>query len=274
MAKKATAEAVEVAPQEKVVTKVAAPVQPTKPTWEIKDRLYILKDDKRPIVFTLPAKHSNVKPLLWFDEKTGLQKEIRYATNQNSPFVPEQTGTAVLGRIIFRNGELAVPKEQQNLQKLLSLYHPAKDTWYYEFNPIQDSVDELEYINMEIDALTLARELGIEEAEGILRVEYGNKVDTLSSSELKRDLIIFAKRNPYLFIQLAHDENVELRNIGVKATQAGLIQLSSDQRTFTYGDAKRKLMTVPFDEHPYNALAAYFKTDDGMEIYKHLIKRL
>ena len=105
MAKKATAEAVEVAPQENV--------------------------------FTLPAKHSNVKPLLWFDEKTGLQKEIRYATNQNSPFVPEQTGTAVLGRIIFRNGELAVPKEQQNLQKLLSLYHPAKDTWYYEFNPIQ-----------------------------------------------------------------------------------------------------------------------------------------
>tara|TARA_R110000744_G_scaffold11096_1_gene34001 strand:- start:1861 stop:2685 length:825 start_codon:yes stop_codon:yes gene_type:complete len=274
MAKKATAEAVEVAPQEKVVTKVAAPVQPTKPTWEIKDRLYILKDNKRPIVFTLPAKHSNVKPLLWFDEKTGLQKEIRYATNQNSPFVPEQTGTAVLGRIIFRDGELAVPKEQQNLQKLLSLYHPAKDTWYYEFNPIQDSVDELEYINMEIDALTLARELGIEEAEAILRVEYGNKVDTLSSSELKRDLIIFAKRNPYLFIQLAHDENVELRNIGVKATQAGLIQLSSDQRTFTYGDAKRKLMTVPFDEHPYNALAAYFKTDDGMEIYKHLIKRL
>ena len=274
MAKKATAEAVEVAPQEKVVTKVAAPVQPTKPTWEIKDRLYILKDNKRPIVFTLPAKHSNIKPLLWFDEKTGLQKEIRYATNQNSPFVPEQTGTAVLGRIIFRNGELAVPKEQQNLQKLLSLYHPAKDTWYYEFNPIQDSVDELEYINMEIDALTLARELGIEEAEAILRVEYGNKVDTLSSSELKRDLIIFAKRNPHLFIQLAHDENVELRNIGVKATQAGLIQLSSDQRTFTYGDAKRKLMTVPFDEHPYNALAAYFKTDDGMEIYKHLIKRL
>ena len=274
MAKKATAEAVEVAPQEKVVTRVAAPVQPTKPTWEIKDRLYILKDNKRPIVFTLPAKHSNVKPLLWFDEKTGLQKEIRYATNQNSPFVPEQTGTAVLGRIIFRNGELAVPKEQQNLQKLLSLYHPAKDTWYYEFNPIQDSVDELEYINMEIDALTLARELGIEEAEAILRVEYGNKVDTLSSSELKRDLIIFAKRNPHLFIQLAHDENVELRNIGVKATQAGLIQLSSDQRTFTYGDAKRKLMTVPFDEHPYNALAAYFKTDDGMEIYKHIIKRL
>ena len=127
---------------------------------------------------------------------------------------------------------------------------------------------------MEIDALTLARELDINQAESILRVEYGNKVDTLSSSELKRDLIIFAKRNPYLFIELANDENVELRNIGIKATQAGIIQLSPDQRTFTFGETKRKLMTVPFDEHPYSALAAFFKTDDGMEVYKHLIKRL
>jgi len=121
---------------------------------------------------------------------------------------------------------------------------------------VQESVDELEYINMEIDALTLARELDINQAESILRVEYGNKVDTLSSSELKRDLIIFAKRNPYLFIELANDENVELRNIGIKATQAGIIQLSPDQRTFTFGETKRKLMTVPFDEHPYSALAA------------------
>ena len=135
----------------------------------------------------------------------------------------------------------------QNLQKILSLYHPLKDQLYTEYNPVQESIDELEYINMEIDALTLARELDINQAESILRVEYGNKVDTLSSSELKRDLIIFAKRNPYLFIELANDENVELRNIGIKATQAGIIQLSPDQRTFTFGETKRKLMTVPFD---------------------------
>ena len=86
MAKKATAEAVEVAPQEKVVTKVAAPVQPTKPTWEIKDRLYILKDNKRPIVFTLPAKHSNVKPLLWFDEKTGLKIHLLCQNKQERQY--------------------------------------------------------------------------------------------------------------------------------------------------------------------------------------------
>jgi hypothetical protein len=50
--------------------------------------------------------------------------------------------------------------------------------------------------------------------------------------------------------------------------------LSKDQRTFTYGDNQRKLMTVPFDEHPYSALAAWFKTDEGMEVLNHVTKKL
>ena len=132
----------------------------------------------------------------------------------------------------------------------------------------------MDYINLEIDALMLARELDIDQAEAIMRVEIGNKVNDLSSSELKRDLLIFAKRRPSLFIELANDENVELRNIGIRATELGIIQLSKDQRTFTFGETKRKLMTVPFDEHPYSALAAFFKTDDGMEVYKNITKRL
>lgn len=278
MAKKAIAKKTEVAPQEKTIETIVkeAPVvkQPAKPSWEIKDRLYTLKNGMSPLVFTIASRHSARKPLLWFDESTGEQKELKYATNQNSPLVEEQKGQATLGRIVFRDGVLAVPKEKQNLQKLLSIYHPLKDKVYEEYNPVQESVDELDYINLEIEALMMARDLDIDQAEAIMRVEQGDKVDSLSSSELKRDLLIFAKRNPGLFIELANDENVELRNIGIKATSMGIIQLSSDQRTFTYGEAKRKLMTVPFDEHPYSALAAYFKTDDGMEVYKNIMKRL
>jgi len=271
MAKKAKAEEiVEVAPQQK--TKVIE--KPIKPSWEIRDRVYMLKGNKRPLIFTLPARHSRKRPLLWFDQENAIQKELRYATNMNSPFVDEQKGEATLGRIVFRNGQLFVAKEEIALQKLLSLYHPLKDQLYYEYNPVQESVNELDYINMEIDALVLAKQLEIEQVEAILRVEYGSKVDSLSSSELKRDILVFAKRNPALFIELANDENVELRNIGIKATQQGIIKLSSDQRTFSYGETDRKLMTVPFDEHPYSALAAWFKTDEGMEVYKHIIKKL
>ena len=54
----------------------------------------------------------------------------------------------------------------------------------------------------------------------------------------------------------------------------GIIKLSKDQRTFTWGSNGRKLMTLPFDENPYSAMAAYFKTDEGVEVYRSVEKNL
>jgi hypothetical protein len=274
MAKKVKAEeTVEVAPQPTVAKN--APVQkPQKPEWEYKDRTYVLKGRKTPLVYAMNSKHTQRKPLLYFDKELGYQRELRYATNQPTPFVDEQKGTSTLGRIMFRDGTLTVKKEDVTLQKLLSLYHPYKDKVYTEFDPVQISTNELDWIELEFKAVSLAREMDITEAEGVLRTEFGSKVTELSSSELKRDLLIFAKRNPGLFIELATDENVQLRNVGARAVEQGILRLSQDQRTFTYGESNRKLMTVPFDEHPYSALAAFFKTDEGMEVYKALIKKL
>jgi hypothetical protein len=107
-----------------------------------------------------------------------------------------------------------------------------------------------------------------------MRVEVGSKVTTMSSKEIKRDLLLFAKKNPALFMNLANDENVILRNIAIRAKEAGIIRLSQDQRTFTWGSNDRKLMNVPFDENPYSAFAAFLKTDEGVEIYKSIDKKL
>lgn len=269
MAKQATAKQVEVAPQVKAAPKVTA-----KPQWEYKDRTYFLITGKSPLIFTIPSKHSRNKPLLYFDKESGYQRELRYATNQKTPFADEQKGEATLGRIVMKNGTITVPKEQVALQKLLSLYHPLKDKVYKELNKEQDSVNQIDWIELELEALTAAKNLDVEHAEAILRSEFGEKVTQLSSNELKRDLMIFAKRNPVLFLELADDDHIQLRNTGAKAVEAGILSLSSDQRTFTYGAGGRKLMTIPFDEHPYSALAAYFKTDEGMEVYKAILKKL
>ena len=127
---------------------------------------------------------------------------------------------------------------------------------------------------MEIEALNAAKDIDIDMAEAIMRVEIGSKVSDLSSKELRRDLLLFAKNNPKLFLELTADDNVQLRNFGIKATEAGIIRLSNDQRYFKWSSNDRKIMTVPFDEHPYSALAAWFKTDEGMEIYANIEKRL
>ena len=275
MAKKAKAEeTVEVAPQETVVKATKKEnTTPPKPQWEIKDRTYILKG-KSPLTYTIPCRHSSKYPLLWFDKETGVQKELRYATNQNSVFVSDQKGESTLGHIMFKDGALYVPKEKQNLQKLLSLYHPYKNQRYYEYSSVAIAEDELDVLEIQIDAMNLAREIDIDQAEAILRVELGSKVSNMSSKELKRDLLLFAKNNPQTFVALANDDNVQLRNIAIRATEAKIINLSGDQRTFTWASNGRKLMNVPFDENPYSAFAAFLKTDEGVEVFRSIEKKL
>ena len=76
------------------------------PKWEIKTRVYYLLHDITPLTFTLQTKHSTQYPLLYFDKSTNTQRELRYATNQNSPFVDEQKGEVTLGHVIFEEGML------------------------------------------------------------------------------------------------------------------------------------------------------------------------
>jgi hypothetical protein len=240
--------------------------------WEIKDRHYYLVG-KQPLTYTIPSRHSTKRPLLWFDPELNEQREIRYATNMNSVFVDEQKGEATLGHIMFKDGHLHVPKEFQSLQKLLSIYHPFLNKRYKEHDSVVEAQDELQTIELELEALNIATSMDVDMAEAIVRVELGSSVSGMSSKEIKRDLLLFAKRNPALFLDLANDENVQLRNFAIKAKEANIISLSQDQRTISWASNGKKLMTVPFDENPYSAFAAFLQTDEGVEVYKSIEKK-
>ena len=273
MAKKKTKVEVEETPQVVETPVVETPkikkVEPAKPSWEIKDRVYYLKSNKKPLSYMIRS--SNI---YYFDKEKGYERELKYCQNQKTSFVDEMVGDQRLEHIIFRNGSLFVEKEKTVLQKLLSLYHPHKDKLFYEYKPAQEAANEIEILELEADAIVIARDMDIEIAEAIMRVEKGSEVSKMSSKELKRDLLVFARNNPALFLELASDDNVQLRNFGIKATELGIIKLSNDQRNFLWGSNDTVIMTVPFDEHPYTALAHWFKTDEGMEIYANIEKRL
>ena len=265
---------------EKVVVETPVVEQPKKETrkepskkiidgWEIKDRMYFLSDNKSPLTYLIRG--SNI---FWFDEEKGYERELKYTSNQRTCFVDEMVGDQRLEHIIFENGQLYVAKNKTVLQKLLSLYHPHRDKVFFEHKPKEIAKNEVEILELEVDALMAARNLDIDTAEAVMRVELGSKVSEMSSKELKRDLLVYAKKNPELFLELVADENVMLRNFGIKAVEAGLLRLSSDRRNFLWASNDRKLMTIPFEEHPYSALAQWFKTDEGMEIYSNIEKRL
>jgi len=284
MAKKKTKQEVVEEPQiETVVAEAPAP-EPTpvakKPKrqepkrrvidgWEVRDRMYSLRNGLTPLTYTIRS-----QGLYYYDEETGYEREIGYAENQNSPFVEDWKGQIRKKHIRFENGSLFVPKEKMTLQKFLSIYHPRKNSLFYEIDNRAQAENQADYLEYELAAMNAANELEIDMLEAIMRVEFGSRVSTMTSKELKRDGLLFAKKNPQLFLELANDDNVYLRNVGIRSVEEGIIRLSQDQRYFTWATNDRKLMTVPFDEHPYTALAHWFKTDEGMEVFKSLEKRL
>tara|TARA_B110000285_G_scaffold220755_1_gene272879 strand:- start:679 stop:1452 length:774 start_codon:yes stop_codon:yes gene_type:complete len=248
--------------------KIKKVVEQPKVNFEIKDRIYKLKNGKSPLSYMVKS-----ADIYYFDEEKGYERELKYTKNQRTPFVDEMKGDQRLEHIIFRDGVLAVPKNKTTLQKLLSIYHPFKDRLFYEIDEVKKAETQLDWLEFEIAAMNAANNLDIDMAEAVMRVEIGSDVTKMSSKELKRDLLVFAKKSPKLFLELVTDENVVLRNFGIKATEARIITLSQDQRVFEWASTGRKLMTVPFDENPYSALAAWFKTDEGVEVYTSIEKR-
>ena len=59
--------------------------------WAMKDRLYMLKNGKTPLTYTIRSKN-----IFWFDEEKGYERELKYTVNQKTPFVDEFNGNARL----------------------------------------------------------------------------------------------------------------------------------------------------------------------------------
>ena len=80
MAKKQKTKEVEVPVVETPVVETPKPkvkVEPKKPTWEIKDRMYYLTKGRSPLTYLIRG--SNI---FWFDEEKGYERELKYTMNQ------------------------------------------------------------------------------------------------------------------------------------------------------------------------------------------------
>lgn len=241
------------------------------PSWEIRDRIYLLKGGATPVNYILRSRHHLNKPLQYFDGT--MTRSLRYASNQVSIFEDEQMGDVTLPAIIFRDGKLQVPKENTLLQQFLSVYHPDLNKVYFEFDPNKEAEGEIKTVEEELEAMNLAKDMPIEDLEAIARVCLQGRVSDMASNEIRRDMLIYARKNPKEFVELTKDENINLRNAAVRAAEMGIIQIADDNRTVKWASGD-KIITVPYGENVYSALAVYFKTDEGLDVLQAISNQL
>jgi hypothetical protein len=239
------------------------------------DKVYKLTKSEAPLSFMIPTRHTAQFPLLYFDEETNTNRALRYARNQRSPFEDEQDGNVILEPVIFEDGFLTVPRTNPVLQQFL-YYHPLNGIKFVEVNEEKDAATEVEKLNAEVDALIAAREMSIEQIEMVSRVLFNKDITKVSTAELKRDILVFAKNNPMQLLEIVNDPTLKLQSTVSLFFDKGLLTFRKNQKEvwFNTNTNKTKLLNIPFGENPYTITASFFQSDDGLESYKVLEKLL
>lgn len=239
------------------------------------DRIYKLKNDAAPLSFTLPSRNTRRYPLLWYDEQNNVNRPLRYAINQKSPFEDEQDGNAIVEPIIFESGFLRVPKNNPVLQQFL-YYHPLNGRSFEEVDYEKDAARVVEDLALEVDALVQAKDLSIEQLENVYRVMMGKDPSRVSTAELRRDVLIYAKREPHSFLNLLNDPMLKLQSNVHVFFEKKLLTFRNGQKEvwFNTSTNKKKMLTVPYGEDPYTTVTLFLKSDEGIDVLKMLENNL
>lgn len=246
-----------------------------KKVLEKTDKLYKLTRDAAPLSFMLPTRNTKRYPLLYFDEEQNVNRPLRYSRNQKSPFEDEQDDNFLLEPIIFEDGFLSVPKSNPVLQQFLH-YHPDNGTVFVEVNTEKDAESEVNELNTEADALIEARSMSIDQLETVGRVLFGKDVSRITTSELRRDMLIYAKRNPKSFLAAINDPNIKLNSNVQRFFDHKILIFKNNRKDVFFNTAsnKKKMLAIPFGEDPMYIVSSYLQTDDGIEVLKLLEKEL
>ncbi len=238
------------------------------------NKAYKLTKNQAPLSYSIPSRNTKRKSLLWFDEETGVNRALRYSKNQKSIFEDEQDKNVILEPIVFEDGLLFVPKENQILQKFLA-HHPGLGHMFVEVDKEKDASSDVDYLDLALDAQMSAKELDIEMLETVARVVIGLRVDNLTSSELKRDVRLFAKQYPNDFMEALNDPLLRLQNKCAKFFSQNLLILKNKKDVYyNITGNKNKLLTVPYGEDPLFILASFLQSDEGLEVLRILDSKL
>jgi len=232
------------------------------------DKLYKLRRDVAPLSYILPSRNSHRRPLMHFDGTSN--RALRYSPNQKSPFEDEQDKNVILEPIIFEDGFLKVSKTNPVLQYFLDI-HPDNGLKFEAVNNEKDAETELEIMNYEVDALIAAKQLGLSELERIGRVILGRDVTKMSTAELKRDVLVYARNNPKEFLNTLNDPMTNISATVALMFDKGILGYRGSKDVhFNLPNNKKRMLTVPYGEDRDYIVASYLQSDEGLETFKLL----
>lgn len=227
-----------------------------------------LTQKKGGIYFSIPQKNITV-----FDEETNSVREIRYCSNENSVYADEQSPNGVREQIVFRNGMLAVRKNQPNLIKYLNA-HPGNVANGGGLFSLKDeaktAIDEVEAEFAVHEAVGMIREKSIDD---LLPVAMFLNINTdQETMAIKRELLNHAKSNPTQFIKMFDNPTVRTRSAIMQAVDFQILESANDgMRWFDTGGL---IVSTPIGQDTVDVMTRFCLTEKGSEVFSEITSRL
>lgn len=208
-----------------------------------------------------------------YDKETDSVRQMRYCPNENSIWVDEQSENAKKEAVIFRNGNLMVPKEKPNLRKFLE-HHPQNmangGKTFRLVNETKKAEDVLQKEFSQIEAVSAVRDKDIQELLPVA-IYYGLDIDR-TTADIRFDLLKIAKSKPTEFIQAFDSPQVVARSVIRQAADYQIIDLRKDGAYWF--DSNGLIVSVPVGQKAIDVMTRFCLTEKGSSVLGSLEERL
>lgn len=208
-----------------------------------------------------------------YDKEVDSVRQIRYCPNENSVFVDEQSINARKEAVIFRNGNLIVPREKPNLRKFLELHPQNVANGGSLFQLVDDTKDVEQELAKEFDvfeAVALVRDKSIDDLLPVAMF-YGINVNR-PVSDIKYDLLNVAKRSPHDFVKSFDNPIVKTRSVIHRAFEYNIVKAKNDGCYWV--DSDGLIVVVPVGQDHKDTLARFCMTERGASVLSAIEDRL
>lgn len=237
-----------------------------------KERVFILKNGRKPLSYTLASSGSKRRPLLAVvknEEGYEESRPIRYSKVHSSPFINEQLGEPLLEPIVFIDGVLVANTVMDaNMIKFLEIT-PDNGMLFVELDRDMEASEEVDMFQLRLEAMNFAKDADIEILEPIIADITGRSTKNMTSHEIKRDAYIYAERDPELLLSYRNNPEVQIRTVIRSAMEHKLLTLRNGESAWhkNFPDDKKKFLDVKGDDDAMETLEYWMaNTKDGVEL--------
>jgi len=213
------------------------------------------------------------KGITIFDEEIGQIREMRYCPNEPSIWRDEQSDNARKEAVVFRNGNLIVPKTKPNLMEYLDR-HPGNQSNGGSIFKLVDNTRDAE-INLDkefsiSEAIIAVRDKYIDDLLPVA-IYFGMDIDR-SVSEIRFDLLQRAKKDPSAFLSAFDSPIVKVRALVKQCQSYQIVNLRQDGAYWF--DSNKMIVANPAGHDCDDTLSRFLMTEKGATTLASLEERL